>query len=144
MAAIWLCNVITVCRSICLLYGISMAATWFSHMDAICIPHSRHLALPYACCMDTTQKEYGKAICLLYGIHTAGILLSHMPAMWHQYSSYIWLNHMAATRITGTTRFKDRTQILTGNMWQNLEHSLLSLPVHNIAWIGDFANLLQK
>ena len=79
--------------------GINMAAIWFSHIAVICIPHIRHLALPYACCMDTIQKVYGLSICLLYGIHTSDIWQSHMLAMWYQYGSYIWLNHIAAILI---------------------------------------------
>jgi len=96
---IWLCIVISMCKSICLLYGIHMAAIWYSHTETTCLPHGSHLALPYGCHIDDIQKAYGKTICVLYDIHTAGIWQSQMPAMWYQYGSYMWLNHIAAILI---------------------------------------------
>jgi len=85
---IWLCNVISVSRSICLLYGIHMAAIWYSHRETTFLPHGSHLALTYGCHIDGIQKAYGKTIGVLYGIHTACIWFRHMPAMWHLYGTY--------------------------------------------------------
>ena len=69
------------CRSICLLHGIHMAAIWYSHTETICLAHGKHLTLPYAFCMVSIQHAYGFAICLPCGIYMGPTWLNDIDAI---------------------------------------------------------------
>jgi len=85
-------------------YAYYTAGIWLCYMPDVWTPYRRHMAKHYVFCMASIQQAYYFAI---------------------------WLNHIAATWIPDTTRFKDRAQILSRNLWQSLACSQPGLAVNS-------------
>ena len=125
-------------------YSCHSNTTWQPYGYVISLP----CADPNASCMVSMWQLYGLAIWMPYAYHIPGIWLCHMPAVWMPYRRHmakpyvfcmasiqqayyfvIWLNHIAATWIPDTTRFKDRAQNLSRNLWQSIACSPPGLAV---------------